>query len=588
MPSSSAVSGAAKILTVFHDLVACPLSERNPQADMHDLFDRVDAAAKGVLGRRAIDLMLEWRSVHHFHHAPPPAMVEHFVDIGISTMTAGRKAQAVAQKIRNDVAFFLEAHSGHHGHAVVLAVSDASQFSDELQSLSRAGVHAFVVAASGAAPACVSSTCHFLGNWRSTDKPASAGSAQSAAAVAAAAAAGAATAAGADEAAGALDEAAGALDEEAVAAAIEEACGRRAPAAPWVPKAVTATTATTSATTTTTSHTTARPFFVPQFEQSFFAPQLAFEQQPPLLVLSAFGGPSSTVESKGDGSLHDLGHGTPSRTWRRQHAAQPTFVDRTGAKLARGPVHGFPGFAAGGSTAAGAMTAAVPSVTINNTTTAANNTAAASTAPFDPYRIMFGTLHRPSDDVVRIVDRDGAVGHNIPTAALDFDYCWVRELPVGGAGTVVCCRLHKSGRVTDIRMCGEVARTIRGEFGFIRHELFPDNLYFRLSDVDPATSSSSSASGAEGWAPAVPDSTVSQGDVVAFRVGRKGERRWAMRVWKAPKVEGVVAIVGAPAGSSRIEADTAAFSATAVVARHKTHHRNQDGRGRCHVSPIAA
>ncbi len=108
------------------------------------------------------------------------------------------------------------------------------------------------------------------------------------------------------------------------------------------------------------------------------------------------------------------------------------------------------------------------------------------------------------------------------------------------AGVPVCFRLHKSGAVSDVRLVGRVAR-VRSNFGFLAHELFPRNVYFRFCDVDASSWVRQFLAAPGNPAPAaalVPASAsalrILPGTLVAFRVAAKDTRIWALRVWRVP------------------------------------------------------
>ena len=492
--STCTTTSSVRCLTVFHDLLACALDEHNPNSNVQSLFHAIDECGAD-LTKPAAMLALDWRCVAPLQHQITAELAEHLVDVGISSIQAGRKPEAVSKKIRDDVRFFIESHSNVREHAVVLAVANTAQYTGELELLHRAGIRTFVATANGVAPVVQSPVCVFLGSWASTVAPA----------------------------AGAKMPAAAVLDDPAVVAALVghvvsggasgDGGGGGGASATWG-----------STSTWGVPSLSNIDRWAPKRKHKVWQPALllpsaaaadadADEDARPNPVTTTPTRSLAIAESKGDSP--DRGQ----RNWRRA-PVQPhrkPFVHRTPAT-----VNGSFGRVARGPTRSHAPV---------------KKTSGSATAPFDPYHIIFGSLHRLAEGEFCIVEKPqqqhpaaGPARHMFVAEDLDFDYCWINQLPVRpagdvdlvGAGTDICCRLHKSGRVTDIRMCGEVVRIIRGEFGFISNELFPDNLYFRVADVDPA------ASGAHA------SSAINQGDVVAFRVGRKGERKWAMRVWKTP------------------------------------------------------
>lgn len=160
-----------------------------------------------------------------------------------------------------------------------------------------------------------------------------------------------------------------------------------------------------------------------------------------------------------------------------------------------------------------------------------SNDAAKSATDNDPYRIVIADLIRINNYMFRLKSGSDTVTINIED--LDFNYFWMKFLatkcsgaPEAQTSTCVCARLHRSKRVTDIRLIGYVDRVVRNKFGFIAHHLFPGNMYFRTTDMDQCGPSSRRYKHSH--------QSINAGALVAFRVGRKDDRVWALRVWKVP------------------------------------------------------
>lgn len=164
--------------------------------------------------------------------------------------------------------------------------------------------------------------------------------------------------------------------------------------------------------------------------------------------------------------------------------------------------------------------AKTPASKISNSATALEVAGANSD---DRFSLVFGTLCRCESGKNLIFTSSKGKVDIIPLDSLDFHYCWLDKLPLQQfsktSGVSVCCRRYRSGRFTDIRLCGRVQKIKHGQFGFIRHPFFPNNIFFRLADVDPNDT---------GFR------TVHENSNVAFRVAQKGKRRWALRVWRIP------------------------------------------------------
>ena len=469
------------------------------------------------------------------------------MDLGVSCIPTGRKPEAVVQKIRNDVLFFIESHAATHDHAVVLLVSDTSKFSGELRALGRAGILTFVMSADPPTSITPTVRCYYAGQWHQIMSNARNAMPSSPAV---------------DEQKIASQWAAisegSTLDEDAVAAAIREAVGPLA----WKPIA-------------TAQNTPRRPTQLSAISSSGIA----------------------TNETKGDDNEETMWHPMMSLRRTRSSSRKSTNLtlpfprldaesdnnaQTTGASLAQAltePTHnnnnninqnsllGGGGSATNGTAADRRAAWTTPGKSKPTTTTTGAN--ANVDGSFDPYRILFGKLQRNSEECISIAERDSASKHELQKSQLDFDYCWLKQLPIAkGSGIAVCCRLHKSGRVTDIRLCGQVARVVRGEFGFIKHEFFPGNLYFRTADVDPSGGASGSTA-------------LSEGSIVAFRIGRKGERVWALRVWKTPEgvLDSLMTTTSAPRpfGTSRNTNNT--HNNNRHTKSKKPRHRRNNSRG---------
>lgn len=138
----------------------------------------------------------------------------------------------------------------------------------------------------------------------------------------------------------------------------------------------------------------------------------------------------------------------------------------------------------------------------------------------DPYRIVAGKLIF-SQGEWRFKQK-GFKEFKPLNSKFDHGYLWLKAAAEDGRAFEVCCRLHKSRKLSDIRLIGVVARVIKGKkgkkFGFIEHPLYLDNLYFNFDGVDVPKGQRAPL--------------LFKGDRVAFRIGRKGARTWALRVYK--------------------------------------------------------
>ena len=156
------------------------------------------------------------------------------------------------------------------------------------------------------------------------------------------------------------------------------------------------------------------------------------------------------------------------------------------------------------------------------------------------YQICIGFISKINRNTFIIArhDKTGIVYRTtININDLDYTYCWLQKMVLGNEYQI-CFRYHTEERRTiykqsnikfsDIRLCGVCTRISNynsvNPYGFIKHALFKNNLYFRITDIDRS--------------PYVKDNTNSilVGDWVAFRVGSQSKsvnrRYWAMRICK--------------------------------------------------------
>lgn len=103
---------------------------------------------------------------------------------------------------------------------------------------------------------------------------------------------------------------------------------------------------------------------------------------------------------------------------------------------------------------------------------------------------------------------------------LDFAYPWMPKV-VAGASISVCYRAWNNGDATEFRLCGTVYSLYKSnndgvfDYGFLSHPLYPDNLYFRVVDMDHSDQ-------------------VKAGDHIAFRAIEHNGRTWTTRLYKLP------------------------------------------------------
>jgi hypothetical protein len=137
----------------------------------------------------------------------------------------------------------------------------------------------------------------------------------------------------------------------------------------------------------------------------------------------------------------------------------------------------------------------------------------------------------PDDNIYYII---------IAIADLDYPYCWISRMKLG-CKYPVCFRYASSCQtdnnvITDIRLCGICVQILNAhkrvgsyKYGFIKHALFRDNLYFRSTDIDRSPNMKG-----------MPN-MINVGDWVAFRVGDSNysseskpgvKRNWALRIYK--------------------------------------------------------
>jgi hypothetical protein len=134
----------------------------------------------------------------------------------------------------------------------------------------------------------------------------------------------------------------------------------------------------------------------------------------------------------------------------------------------------------------------------------------------------FGFISKINSYMVKIMWRnynDDIQYAFISIGDLDHQYYWIPMMRYRSEYQI-CFQYTLDHNITDIKLCG-ICCNISGtdadyKFGFIRHAIFYDNLYFRFECVDIKS--------------------VAIGDWVAFRVGKRHqhgkEYYWAKSVYK--------------------------------------------------------
>ena len=425
--------------------------------------------------------------------------MDQFDELGFSVLCVGQKPGAAASKLRRDVCHFIESHgSAAQIHVVLLIVPSVQPFRDVVQTLSRAGVFAFYVsneAGEQADPRC-------LGAWGSLVQTAEHAAHRLPAAVNI-------------DTQSSLDPA---LVDSAISEVVSSEGVRSGPSSSTPQKSTVSRLSSLSTWNGGGSKSQSCPStqtldgVVPQ-------PGTTTAQQPKLLAPSKCRKVSAPE--------------TYDRSVAEHHATSRTD-DNPPCGAAHKPADShFASQPLSQATVGKSSSADGPGCVA----------AAAGTAAADPYRIITADIVRTDDDAYLLRTLSETVPFTLED--LEFNYRWLPDLliqpqghssaphasdPNDGAanpvqGTPVSCRLHKSKRITDIRLIGCVDRVVSDSYGFIEHPLFPDNLYFRFADLDNGNPSSSDTDSAP---------PIKPGAIVAFRIGRKGRRVWALRVWQVP------------------------------------------------------
>ena len=88
-----------------------------------------------------------------------------------------------------------------------------------------------------------------------------------------------------------------------------------------------------------------------------------------------------------------------------------------------------------------------------------------------------------------------------------------------------------SYKITDVRLYGRIDRIMMNKaspFGFISHPLYPNNLYFRIIDIDGIKTEKPSLNELRNLG-------IMAGSFIGFRVAQRADRKWALRVFSPDK-----------------------------------------------------
>lgn len=145
----------------------------------------------------------------------------------------------------------------------------------------------------------------------------------------------------------------------------------------------------------------------------------------------------------------------------------------------------------------------------------------------------FGFISKINSYMVRIMWRnsDNDVQYAfIGIGDLDHKYYWL-SMMCYGSEYQICFQYTLDHNITDIKLCGmccRISKNSDGKFGFIKHAIFYENLYFRFECVDYSIKSDNKSNNIS--------NNISIGDWVAFRVGKRyksgTDRYWATHVYK--------------------------------------------------------
>eukprot|EP00750_Incisomonas_marina_P002488 INCI12366.1.p1 GENE.INCI12366.1~~INCI12366.1.p1 ORF type:complete len:698 (+),score=95.32 INCI12366.1:174-2267(+) len=470
-----------RFLTIFHDLEACPIS---PEVDTMDTVRATLSAISQSAGSESSPApSRDWRLYKSFGYSLSPEQLEQFADLGLSLLAVGRKADAATSKLRDDVIHFIESHGRPEQHAVALIIDDEARVAGELAALRRAGIRTFVITANGkviASPAA--SPCGGTPSPR---------------------------------------------------------CSGHVRAGTW--NSIMATVA------------------APDHQQQQSSDIAQHLLQRSAVTSSASAGSPIYKSCKVMPMTPRLTRTVPEATG----AVTPEDVDHCVEVQGQESPDGSDSDA----TTPRANELARPDTGVDRTDSASSfgsQSSEGSQGSGNPFRIVFGHMQLMAEDEgatkygVQITECTSPnTVHRIGASDLDFNYAWMQRLVTrvqtsqGGGDTdtnkfLVCCRLHQSGEVTDIRLCGAIERVVRNSYGFISHPLFPSNLYFRTTDLDSSGSGKEATKKSQQKWQRGPGQTsrhfksaddacaLHVKDCVAFRVGQKDERVWALRLWKVP------------------------------------------------------
>jgi len=601
---------SVRCLTVFHDLEACQLS---PDADIQNC---VDAVMKSICKQQnprssltdASQLPREWRAYKSYNSTCDPKkeyqsdisktstylsidQLEQCVDLGMSLLTVGRKPETVSLKLRDDLTHFVESHSQLRQHAVVLLVHDQTTVSHELRMLERSGVETFLITripltaheiASTPSSTCVQQCktlskttvfCH-VGVWdQIISETIIAGTSGK-------------YASSHNVASGVIQAQNISHMESSMKTYVENDCecdskgvssdeleGTAKPKK-WINENL----KLNMTVTPMTPHNTRTVIeakkrinenlklnmkvtpMTPHNTRTVIEAELASRY----LSISSCNTSSSTVAENVENSKTTcISSISPEH---KQAGKNSKFNKENQIWSPRGVNHLDPYHIIFGNFEAIVKTthASGESKLDENTPRSINTLTKANekteeleckTPPSHSIN-QHQTFWTSKVEGFKVTDRNVPFSvHHIPPHGLDFDYAWInRFLDSQLPELLVCCRLHQSGRISDIRLCGTVERVVRKSFGFIAHALYPANLYFRKSEIDniPTGDTKSphfsrvpkrmecfdqhlmSSSPCEHRGILDENQSNESKDCVAFRVGQKNNRVWALRVWKVP------------------------------------------------------
>ena len=502
-----------RFLTAFHDCESVPLSGvLRPFETCQRILDSITALNVFADGGRAKDLQQEWRL--YKKSQSPLVFEEDCVDLGFSIISVGQRPHSLASKLGNDILFFAASHTcAARQHAALLIVEHPKKFDRQLRALHQAGIAAFVISRDGNGAVYNVAGSHTVGHWHSI-----------------------------------LDRN-GDRDHQPNGPHKGNVQSTAPSATTVATSATTATDTTTATAITTASVPTPNPESLPNtslmdlgHQPSRHAIDSAIQE----IVQS-----TSTADGIANADDPTAHHGNNNNDRQRSMLLDLTskiVEDRSKAKTLsdtawrpKSRMHLDNSSRNVEQAARASMVSVRRSQPRKCSVPPASRPRSGSLSrpaesQCDPYRLVVGDMTRIKEQVFTVKTATGTF--TMTRSDMDFNYSWLDRLPIGKqdeqSGTPVCCRLHKSLRVTDIRLVGRVDRIVRNQYGFIAHRLFPGNLYFRFADLDQSSTTRDDIS-AKGKG-------VKEGAIVAFRVGRKDDRVWALRVWEVPPTTHVVTV----------------------------------------------